>query len=653
MGDNVFNIGESVALAKSIAKREGIRVSTTEDDVLPHARGGNIVLPRASLYNHDEYMEHLHTAIGQVCPSNEFFDDVSLETGNEDKDKRTATHLSIIRDMHCDRYMNGEYQGRDRQLASGYKRRHARIDRHLEHIAHEDPTAAALLYAGNQCRNQWQGYNKLECPPQAKEVLDRMPELENKWMSLETQEDLEDLLKYIQETEQDGQSGQQDGQPDDGEGTPSEGGSGEGTPSDGGEGSDGEGSGDQTSSDGAGSESEGEGSDSDGDAEGDGDSEGEGDDSEGDSGDDGDSNGDSGGGEDSDGESGDSGDQESQAQGADSGGDGSGGENSASVSGDSDGDGDEQDGESSTPGFGDAGDSVRNLKLIGPPPNSPQPEMDNEPPYRPGIAPQKIIDARGSHNGHYGTSHLLKELDGFKLSKKVRRYLIAMAQTRYEYGLRQGRIATSKISKMYSNTGYEQPRMFKKQQASQLKTDVAMSLIVDQSGSMEGRKFRIASACAIGMSEVLQAINVPHEIVTFTTRGGLIINTIMKSYDERFVAREALAKRFTRDDAYMGANADGESIMWAVSRMVKRPEKEKVAIVCSDGSPAFSRSGGDGRRYLKDVVKCIEETRGMDILGIGIEDNSVRRYYTRHRVLNNLASLETVFMDLIKEKVLS
>lgn len=619
MSREIFQANDSASLARSIAKRGGIKIVKARGTATrPMVTGTTITIHDTTIYNHTEYMEHLHGAIGKVCKENEFFNEVITAEPRKD------TWKEIIRDLHCDKYLNGEYAGRDRQLASGYKKRAVSLETEIENIANVDPTAAALLTAGNELRGTFQGFNKVTVPESIKPLHDKIVSTVGpKWLSLETREDVEGLLKFLEEQE-DGQSSSD---------ASDSGGSEEG--------------GEEKSSKGRDNGQEPAGDDR-GDEKGDSsDQSGEG--KQGPEGSDGEStpNG-SGEGEPGEGE-GEPGEQEGEPGESESEGEGS---PEQSYIPEEQGEGEsEETGDNFTAGYGDVGNKLRELGLIQNP-GEPPPQVSNKVPYVPSrnIKVTKVKD--GDNISNYLMDDISKKLGGLKLSQQMRKYLVAMTQTRTQVGLRKGKLDPSKITRMYANTGHNQPRMFKDKKSSRVTTDIAISLVVDFSGSMDGEKYAMATACAIATSEVLQAIGVAHEIMGFTTGyNDEILHFLIKGYEERFVSRDKMIKRFSLR-FYSGANADGESIMWAAERAMQRTEKDKLLIVFSDGAPAFNGGHGSSHTYLKDVVTLIESTPGIDVLGVGIQSNAVKNYYTRCKVLRDLSQLEPIVLDLLKEKLI-
>lgn len=634
-----LNIQSSTALAKAVAGKDGIRINTVEENQMPYGRDGVITMGTPSIYNHQEYLEQLHSVIGQVAPQNEFFDNVSGDN------ERQEAHKQILRHHTCDKHMNGIYEGRDSLIASGYKKQATAINEKLAEIAQEDSTSAALLYLANECRNDWQDYNHLDVPDGLQPHIDKLSPLKDKMMSLETEDDLRELLKLIEEEEYDEQDSGGQGSGDSDEG------------------------GDQSGDDG----------DSDGSSDGSGDDGSEESSGSGEDGDGGDSSSEDGGGSEGDGEDGSGASDDGGAeggQGGDSDGEGS-GDSGTGEQGDSPGEagGNPQVSEQRSPeeerqpvqsNKGDSGGALRDLGIY---PDD-APEIPNEAPEGP-YTPTNLLSNEYITDKHsideYMKDRILKEASRLKLSNKVAKYLKAMAQVRMQMGLKKGYLCNSKV---YRSLTGPQPRMFKQKQASKITQDVSITLLIDASGSMGKGKYSMACASAIAMSRVLQRLKVPHEVISFTSGFGqiegrdegrqvvgryfdraIITNNIIKPVEELRVSRDSLAHRFSHRERTHGANADGESLMYALSRLATRPESRKMIIVVSDGSPAYIGGKGDDHQYLKDVIEKVEVQPNWDIFGIGIDDSSVERFYRRNRVLRDLRELEPLFLELIREKI--
>jgi len=86
-------------------------------------------------------------------------------------------------------------------------------------------------------------------------------------------------------------------------------------------------------------------------------------------------------------------------------------------------------------------------------------------------------------------------------------------------------------------------------------------------------------------------------------------------------------------------NIDGESLLWALSRIWKRNEERKILMVISDGAPVddstiSANSSNYLENHLKKVIKFIENKTNIEIIAIGIGHN-VNKYYKKAVTIND------------------
>lgn len=658
---SIFGIAESTNFAKSLAANEGIKVLQVRENVTPYSReDGSIVIGVPSLYNNDEYMGHLHREIGKQMKDMSFF----YTLKEEESELRKAAKM-VLQAQRTEYNKAGEFRGRDRILANQYRadmERAGGVSRVVEELATVNPTIAAMVYIGNEIRNEWQGYNPCDMPQSIQLEVERLrPVLESKWLQIDSKEDLEEVLNSIQYKERDDDRGEgnSDGSGDSsGDGGGSErSGSGDGEREPGTEETEGSGSSSPEESSGTGEDSSGDEGVNQNPQEG---GEGEGDDAQG---------GGEEGGRDSEEAQGEGrGEQRSESEGGtadgqspegegDSQGDGGEGTESegqgggtAADSKDSasdGGDGDDTKLAHNEHGASDAASRLADIGLIKEPAyQATPPEKSDSVPYVPDdrcsiidLTKRELVPSRRC-------GIIEKKLEGFILSKRIRKYLITMSQTGYEYGKKRGKLCSKSISRIYA--GHTQPRIFKQKNAQKIQQDTAIFILGDCSGSMSRSRYDISSACQISMSECLQSLRIPHMMMQFTTKSKRV-HYIMKRFEEQFVSRDTLIARYSHGGIYMGSNADGEAVTEAAQRLAARPEKNKILLVLSDGAPAWDY--GD-ERFLKDTVKHIEESKVMHILGIGIESSRVEEYYSDCRVIYKLEEMESVLLNMLRDKVL-
>ena len=663
MAGTIFGVRESTTFAKAMAQSEGIRIKESSENLTPHStKDGTIHIGSPSLYNHEEYIGHLHREIGKQVKDMKYFHDA--QTGEEGLQ---SVSRDILQAHVSEHNMEGDYIGRDRILKQHYATQvkdNGGMTEVIKAVGEDNKTLGALMYWDNEVRNDWQGYNHCDVPDELKDEVERLSFLQDEIGKVDDRDSLETLLHMIETYEPpppEGGQGDSDEESEDDEDDQDSDGSDEGS---------GEGDGDDAStaeegddqdagdepddSDADGGDQDGEEQDS-GSEDADGGDEigkvdsGEGDESDPDGEDEGDTE-EGSGGEDRDGES----EVSPETEGDDGEGEGNDSNSGGQDSEDDGGDGTDEQGTSSGVGATEASTKLKDMGFIRPPVDKVQQEERNEVPY----IPENNIETRDltatprgerDLSGRYGylwKDAITNRLGSFTLSKRVRKYLITLSQTGYEYGLKRGKVCNKNISRIYS--GAKQPRIFKAKQATKIQQDTAMFILGDCSGSMAGEEYVVSAACQVALSECMQSLQIPHMMMQFST-GGIPIHHIMKKFEERSVSRDKLIERYSDGEISFGCNADGEAVSEAAQMLGSRPEANKILVVLSDGHPAY---GGNNGQYLKDVVKDIEGSGKMHILGIGIQSDAVTSYYSDCQVVSQLQDLERVLIDLLRTKIL-
>jgi cobalamin biosynthesis protein CobT len=247
------------------------------------------------------------------------------------------------------------------------------------------------------------------------------------------------------------------------------------------------------------------------------------------------------------------------------------------------------------------------------------------------------------------------------MQKSLERMMAAKSRVAWQAGRRSGRLHAAGLHRLAAGD----PRVFRKKETHRSK-EVAVSLVVDCSGSMSGGPIKAAMISAYALSNVLERIGVSHEVIGFTTRAsiaGLHDREVIRAAERRlwrpYSRYEALQmpifkdwnerlttdtkKRFA-DCAYNAGfgqllnNVDGECVEIAGLRLAQRREQRKVMIVLSDGMPAAVGNAKEQYAHLKQTVESFARS-GMECIGIGIFSEAVKRFYPKHIVLEELDDL--------------
>jgi cobaltochelatase CobT len=240
------------------------------------------------------------------------------------------------------------------------------------------------------------------------------------------------------------------------------------------------------------------------------------------------------------------------------------------------------------------------------------------------------------------------------MSKDLERAMIARSKSVWEGGLRRGKLNSSSLARLATRDD----RVFRTKHESTT-NDVAVSLVVDASGSMYGSKIHTAALSAYALSSVLDRLKITNEVICFTTCGQpdaskikeqeskygvrysrteALYMPILKGYQERVATETKQRFAWLPKASFLANNVDGECVEIAFRRLMQRKEKGKIMIVLSDGSPSAHGDSSRLSRHLKDTVTKIEAT-GTKVIGIGIQSDAVKRYYKKTIIVNEVEEL--------------
>lgn len=236
------------------------------------------------------------------------------------------------------------------------------------------------------------------------------------------------------------------------------------------------------------------------------------------------------------------------------------------------------------------------------------------------------------------------------IGKAVRKLIQVRSQSHYQQGLKKGKLGRNLHRTCIPDSGAYGERVFKQKIEATTK-DTSIMVLVDCSGSMHGRKYKCATdACAL-LNDALAVTGVKYSIVGFTYSARKPKHFIFKDFHSR-VSSDEVASRMESVMLELSDNADGESLLWAYSEMLKQKTTKKMIITLSDGSPAAMGTKGLSA-FTKRVCGTIEADNRVALYGIGIEDRSVKRYYKNNEVIHDASELEGALLNVIKNRVLS
>jgi hypothetical protein len=272
------------------------------------------------------------------------------------------------------------------------------------------------------------------------------------------------------------------------------------------------------------------------------------------------------------------------------------------------------------------------------------------------------------------------------LSKDLRRLLESRNRRWWTGGFKSGKLNQKSLHSV--RVGND--RIFsKKSEIREVKA--AVSLLIDLSGSMshgDGKgtkdvtKVMMAAQSAYAFALVLEQLKVPYEVYGFTTvhaqNPGKVAawNKFKESVTDKTVLTQAINtscadmfmafKKFEENfDLYskqslivaankgtgLQENEDSLHVKAALERLASRPEDKKTLFVFSDGQPAFRGEVKPSQEMLMYLDRTSKENYGVDIFGIGIMSDAVKRYYKNYKVVNTLNELPAALFEFLKTRI--
>lgn len=175
--------------------------------------------------------------------------------------------------------------------------------------------------------------------------------------------------------------------------------------------------------------------------------------------------------------------------------------------------------------------------------------------------------------------------------------------------------SSGKISVERSMTSSVTTKLFTKSKDPEDKSNMAVTVLIDESGSMHGSRIERAKEAAICITEIFAKLGIPTYTLGFTadTNGADVVHNHYTNWKNTKADRWSL----TAIDAKAN-NFDGYSIRYAAELLNLRGESHKVLVVISDGEPAaYAYHNMDGYRDTKDAIREAR-ANGETVLGVAI-----------------------------------
>ena len=181
--------------------------------------------------------------------------------------------------------------------------------------------------------------------------------------------------------------------------------------------------------------------------------------------------------------------------------------------------------------------------------------------------------------------------------------------------------------------------------------DMAISVLVDNSGSMHGDRISAAIRSAVLLYDFATAIGIPVSVAGHCTDDDNVLYTTYADFE-----RVSNCDRLRICSMYPhGCNRDGMALTIAGDLLSKRSEDVKLLFIISDGKPNHNNYGGE--EAAKDIREIIRKYRnlGVEIISAGIGDDrdSLRPIYgDTYLDIADLSRLPKTAASIVSKRIL-
>lgn len=187
--------------------------------------------------------------------------------------------------------------------------------------------------------------------------------------------------------------------------------------------------------------------------------------------------------------------------------------------------------------------------------------------------------------------------------------------------------------------------IFQRKEAKGMQTDLAIYLLLDNSGSMGSTKSRVTTEAAIALATACAKCNIPIAVSMFTADfdgiGATCYTYRMKTFRDKFenskyflgTSDSKILDTYQYDSTFrtFAGNTDEINLFHVYQEYKKEPYKDKVLIIISDGATCGSTDS------LRSLAKEIEDE--IFVIGIGACSSAPASIYARSKIFASTSEL--------------
>ena len=184
--------------------------------------------------------------------------------------------------------------------------------------------------------------------------------------------------------------------------------------------------------------------------------------------------------------------------------------------------------------------------------------------------------------------------------------------------------------------------------------EMAVSVLVDLSGSMHGKRIEYAQKAAILLQDFCAGLGIPCMVAGHNTGtrsvAGIHYEVFSDFHNVTRKNRLALAQMYPRS-----SNRDGMAIEVSSFLLKKRPERIKMLFVISDGQP--NDTGYQGEAAMRDIQSIVKRYKkaGIETFAVAIGDDKeqIHAIYGDGFIdISELSKLPKVLTNVVKKRLI-
>ncbi|MGN0178072.1 MAG: VWA domain-containing protein, partial [Monoglobaceae bacterium] len=179
----------------------------------------------------------------------------------------------------------------------------------------------------------------------------------------------------------------------------------------------------------------------------------------------------------------------------------------------------------------------------------------------------------------------------------------------------------------------------------------AVSLLIDESGSMSGTRIAAAMKMAMLVEDFTRGLQIPLAVTGHYNANGVHLTPYIR-FDEPVSQNN---KYRLSSMSAGGCNRDGFALRYCVKKLEEQDAASKIMIIISDGQPnAEWYSGATAKRDLQEVKKECERN-GITLIAAAIgEDKDVIQniYGNSFLDISDISELPKKIINLLKKQLI-